>query len=27
MKRYFFFALFFPPAFMDLMLVAARPAN
>ena len=25
MKRYFFFALFFPPAFMNLTLVAARP--
>ena len=27
MKRYFFFALFFPPAFMNLTLVAARPEN
>ena len=27
MKRYFFFALFFPPAFMNLTLVAARPDN
>ena len=27
MKRYFFFALLFPPAFMNLTLVAARPAN
>ena len=27
MNRYFFFAFFFLPAFMDLMLVAARPAN
>ena len=26
MKRYFF-CLVFPPAFMDLLLVAARPAN
>ncbi len=27
MKRYFFFALFFPPAFMNLMLVQAHPVN
>lgn len=27
MKRHFFFALVFPPAFMDLMLVQTRPSN
>lgn len=27
MKRYFFFALLFPPAFMNLLLVQAHPDN
>jgi mannitol-specific phosphotransferase system IIBC component len=27
MKRYFFFVLFFPAAFMNLMLVQASPTN
>jgi hypothetical protein len=27
MKRYFFFVLFFPAAFMNLMLVQASPSN
>ena len=27
MKRYFFFALLFPPAFMNLLLTVARPAD